>query len=67
MVGAAAERSKSRSTCGERTYHARVQEGVAKRQFPLKGSGLHKPKPHVCEILKGFTPSTTLAWYDVGP
>jgi hypothetical protein len=43
-------------------YHARVQEGVAKSQFPLKGSGFQKSKPHMCEVLKDFTPSTTLVW-----
>ena len=43
--------------------HARVPEGVAKSQFLLKGSGFQKWRPRVCAILKGFTPSTTLAWW----
>ena len=43
-------------------YHARVQEGVAKSQFPLKGSRFQKRRPRICAVLKGFTPCTTLAW-----
>ena len=57
---AQAAASSSFSIC-----HARVQEGVAKSQFPLKGSGFQKSKPHICEVLKGFIPTCTLAWCEV--
>ena len=43
-------------------HHARVPEGVAKSQFPLKGSGFQKWKPCLNTVLKGFIPPTTLAW-----
>jgi hypothetical protein len=35
---------------------------VTANRFPLEDSGFQKSKPHMCEVLKGFTPSTTLAW-----
>jgi L,D-peptidoglycan transpeptidase YkuD (ErfK/YbiS/YcfS/YnhG family) len=40
------------------SHHARVQEGVAKSEFHLKGSGFQKWKPCLNTVLKGFTPST---------
>ena len=46
-------------------YHARVQEGVAKSQLLLKGSGFQRSKPRICAVLRGFTPSTTLARYGI--
>ena len=38
------------------------KKGVSKNQFLLKGSDFQKWKPCLNTVLKGFTPSTTLAW-----
>jgi len=44
------------------TTHARVQEGVAKSQFPLKDNGFQKWKSSNETLLNEFTPSNTLVW-----
>ena len=43
-------------------YHARVLEGVAKSQYPLKAQVFKSQPPFIRTVSKPATPSNSLAW-----